>query len=167
MANFFICVSVIAALTAFSAAAIPSFGQQSVAAERLKLRDSDFLLDPRDGQVTTTPNFTLRAANFATYPVLSFPDVQSVVLLGTVNFEKSVFTHYHPRATETFSVQRGSFMVQIIFEGLGARVVEIMVKAGRSTVFPEGLPHTTTCMTRGGCVFSSVLNSAEPGLIPY
>lgn len=157
-----------ATVLALCQCAIPSFGQQSVAAERLKLRDTDFLINPRMGSVTTTPNFTLRVASFDTYPILAFPDVQSFVILASVNFEKSVFTHYHPRATETLTVFKGTFSVQIIFEGLGdARVVDIMVPQGRSTVFAEGLPHTTTCKTPSGCVFSSILNSADPGLIPY
>lgn len=160
--------ALIAALAAVSQAVIPSFGQQSVAVERAKLQDSDFLIKPRLGSVVTTANFTLRVADFNKYPILAFPDVQSFVILATVNFKKSVFTHYHPRATETLTSFRGTFSVQIIFEGLGnARVVDIMVPAGQSTVFPQGLPHTTTCMTASGCVFSAIFNSADPGLIPF
>lgn len=168
MTTSFVIIVYIAALAALTQAVIPSFGQQSVAAERAKLHDSDFLINPRQGSVTTTPNFTLRVADFNTYPLLAFPDVQSFVILATVKYEKSVFTHYHPRATETLTAIRGTFSVQIIFEGLGnARVVDIMVPPGRTTVFPQGLPHTTTCKTLTGCVFSAIFNSADPGLIPF
>lgn len=157
-----------ATLLALCQSAIPSFRQQSVATERSKLTDKDFLINPGTGIVATTPNFTFSIAGFDTFPILAFPDVQSFILHASVNFDKAVFRHYHPRATETLYVIKGTFSVQIIFEGIGDnRVVDIKVPRGRSTVFPEGLAHATTCKSTSGCVFVSIFNFVDPGFIPF
>ncbi|CDF36615.1 unnamed protein product [Chondrus crispus] len=89
------------------------------------------------------------------------------VIRVSVKAGRDLFTHFHPRASETVTLLRGKASVAFTFEGLGdARRVTNALRKGESTVFPQGLVHETTCISKKDCVFLAFLNSADPGIVP-
>ncbi|PXF46451.1 Spherulin-1B [Gracilariopsis chorda] len=165
------CIIALAALTlaAFvnqAAASIPSFGLQTAAAIRSGLQDSDFRINPSKGQIIKNEKFVVQIANVADFPALGGQDVQSQVARVLVRAGQPFLPHYHPRGTETLNALAGVFRVSFLFEGLNPRNVTNILRPGDSTVFPQGLPHATTCISKTDCLFLSVFNTADPGLVP-
>lgn len=156
----------LSALLSLSFARIPSFGLQSSLAFLSPLIDSDFLIDFDNAAPIDTPDFNVRVANFADFPVLAGQDVQAQIVTVNVNAGKPFIPHFHPRGTEVLNALKGTFEITITFEGLNPRKVKNIVKAGQSTVFPQGLIHETVCISKEDCRFLSVLTSADPGLVP-
>ncbi|PXF46457.1 putative germin-like protein 2-3 [Gracilariopsis chorda] len=149
-----------------AAASIPSFGLQSAAGIRSGLQDSDFRINPSKGQIINTPGFTVQIANVADFPALGGQDVQSQIVRVLVRAGQPFIPHYHPRGTETLNALAGVFRVSFLSEGLSPRNVTNILHPGDSTVFPQGLPHETVCISKMDCLFLSVFNSADPGLVP-
>lgn len=150
-----------------SLAMIPSFGLQTATSIRSELDDKDFKITPALGIRIDTPDFKVRIADLTNFPALAGQDVQSTIVRVTLRSGAAFFRHFHPRGTETLNALRGTFMVSFTFEGLGTpRVVTNTIKAGQSTIFPQGLVHETKCISKTGCTFLSILNSADPGTIP-
>eukprot|EP00177_Eucheuma_denticulatum_P004735 GFKZ01008610.1.p1 GENE.GFKZ01008610.1~~GFKZ01008610.1.p1 ORF type:complete len:170 (+),score=1.89 GFKZ01008610.1:294-803(+) len=161
--TFFLLTSLIG----LSCGSISSFGLQTAAGVRSNLRDQDFRIRFGQGVQINTPNFRVSIADLTNFPALGAQDVQSTIVRVNLNAGEAFITHHHPRATETFNALQGSFRNSFLFEGLGnVRNVSNIIRAGESTVFPQGLVHSTVCISRSPCVFLSVLNSADPGLIP-
>eukprot|EP00177_Eucheuma_denticulatum_P002688 GFKZ01004829.1.p1 GENE.GFKZ01004829.1~~GFKZ01004829.1.p1 ORF type:complete len:165 (+),score=6.81 GFKZ01004829.1:136-630(+) len=157
----------LASLIGLTFANIPSFGRQTAAGVRSNLRDQDFRIRFSQGAQVNTRNFRVSIADLNNFPALGAQDVQSTIVRVNLNAGQAFVTHHHPRATETFNALQGSFRNSFRFEGLGnVRNVSNVIRAGESTVFPQGLVHSTVCISRSNCVFLSVLNSADPGLIP-
>lgn len=147
-------------------AMIPSFGLQTATSVRSELEDKDFKITPALGIRVDTPDFRVRIADLTNFPALAGQDVQSTIVRVTLKPGASFFRHFHPRGTETLNALRGTFRVSFAFEGLGTpRVVTNVIKAGQSTIFPQGLVHETKCISQKGCTFLSVLNSADPGTV--
>lgn len=147
-------------------ASIPSSGLQTALSIRSPLSNRDFRINPSRGVIIRNPNFTARIADLTNFPVLAGQDVQSQIVRATVNAGKPFVTHFHPRSAEVLNALRGVFIVTIKFEGLQPRTVRIKLLPGESTVFPQGLVHTTTCVSKVHCEFLSVFTSADPGLVP-
>lgn len=162
----FLTVIALAFLFNLSTAQIPSFGLQTAAGIRGLLEDKEFAINPENGIRINTPNFRVRIADLTNFPALAGQDVQSQIVRVNLKSQQMFIPHYHPRGSETLNAIRGTFKVTFTFEGLNPRTVVNTIKAGESTVFPQGLPHTTTCISKQDCIFLSVFNSADPGLIP-
>lgn len=114
-----------------------------------------------------TPTFKVSIADLANFPALAGQDVQSTIVRVALKSGQPFIRHFHPRASETLNALQGDFRISFIFEGLGeVRNVTNIIRAGESTVFPQGLIHETTCISKSDCVFLSVLNSADPGTVP-
>lgn len=157
----------ISCLFPISFATIPSFGLQTAGSIRSGLRDRDFRIQLSKGAQIETPTFKVSIADLTKFPALAGQDVQSTIVRVFLKGGKPFIRHFHPRSTETLNALQGTFRISFIFEGLGeVRNVTNTIKAGESTVFPQGLIHETTCISKGDCVFLSVLNSADPGTIP-
>lgn len=154
------------ATAASASGAIPSFGRKTAASIRSGLPDAAFKIDPSRGIAINNPNFRVRIADLTRFPALAGQDVQSQVVRVMLRAGKSFIPHSHPRGTETFNALRGVFEVTFTFEGLTPRTVRNVIRAGQSTVFPQGLPHTTRCISKVDCTFLSTFNTADPGLVP-
>lgn len=151
----------------FASFSIPSFGLQTAAAIRSKLQDSDFRIQFSRGTQVNTTNFQVQIADVANFPALAGQDVQSTLTRVNLKAGQAFITHFHPHATETLNAIQGTFRVSFVFEGLmNPRNISNVIRAGESTVFPQGLVHSTVCISKSDCVFLSVLNSADPGTIP-
>lgn len=156
----------------FSFARLTSFGTVTAMAARDEFEDSDFVIDPRMGVITQTPDILARTADLSRFPVLAGVDVQAQISRVFVLAGRSVVTHYHPRGLEVFNALRGTLRVTLMFEtsltpgDTGPRKVVNMINAGQSTVFPQGLIHQIDCMNTTNCVYLSVMNTADPGFIP-
>lgn len=167
MKSFFaLTVLTVAAFIHQAAASIPSFGLQTAAGIRSGLPDAAFRINPGKGQIINTPGFIVQIANVADFPALGGQDVQSQIVRVLVRAGQPFIPHYHPRGTETLNALAGVFEVSFLFEGLSPRNVSNTLHPGDSTVFPQGLPHTTVCVSKTDCLFLSVFNSADPGLVP-
>lgn len=163
----FLALLAASSLLSLSAASIPSFGLQTAGGIRAGLKNRDFRIRPSRGVVLNTPGFTVNIADLSKFPALAGQDVQSTIVRVELKAGVPFIRHYHPRATETLNALHGTFRISFIFEGLGeVRNVTNVIKAGESTVFPQGLIHETTCISKSDCVFLSVLNSADPGTVP-
>lgn len=149
-----------------ASASIPSFGLQTAQSIRSSLTDKDFHINPSRGVIIRNPKFTARVAELTNFPVLAGPDVQSQIVRATIKAGKPFIPHFHPRSAEVLNALRGVLFITIKFEGLEPRVVRIKLRSGESTVFPQGLVHTTTCVSQNNCEFLSVFTSADPGLVP-
>lgn len=155
-----------AALVNQAVASIPSFGLQTAAGIRSALQDSDFRINPSKGQIITTDTFVVQIASVADFPALGGQDVQSQIARVVVRAGQPFLPHYHPRGTETLNALAGVFRVTFLTEGLNPRNITNILHPGDSTVFPQGLPHATTCISKSDCLFLSVFNTADPGLVP-
>lgn len=147
-------------------ASIPSFGQRTNGEIRNELMDSDFKIDVRDGILVQRPNLKIFIAEQSRFPALAGQDVQSMIVRAFVRSGATFFPHYHPRGAEVFTVLRGSFNVTLTFEGLEPRKVMNTINAGECTIYPVGLVHETTCISRQTCIFMGVFTSADPGTVP-
>ncbi len=157
----------LAALLTTSLASIPSLGLSTAGAVRSGLRDRDFRIQFPRGTQINTPNFKVSIADLNNFPALAATDVQSTIVRVSLKSGQPFIPHFHPRATETLNALQGTFRISLRFEGLGdVRTITNTIRAGESTVFPQGLIHETTCISRSDCVFLSVLNSADPGTVP-
>lgn len=146
---------------------IPSLGLDTAPAVRSGLRDRDFRINFSRATQVNTPTFTASIADLANFPALAGQDVQSTIVKVSLKAGQPFFSHLHPRGTETLNALQGTFRVRFRFDGLGdARVVSNVIRAGESTVFPQGLIHETVCISKTDCAFLSVLNSADPGTVP-
>lgn len=146
---------------------IPSLGLETAAGVRAGLRDGDFRINFSRGTRIETANYTVAIADLANFPALGAQDVQMTVIRVSVKAGRELFTHLHPRASETVTLLRGTSRVAFTFEGLGdARRVSNVLRKGESTVFPQGLVHETSCISKKDCVFLAFLNSADPGIVP-
>lgn len=148
-------------------ARIPSFGLMTAGSIRSGLKDRDFRIQPSKGTQIVTATFKVSIADLTNFPALAGQDVQSTIVRVFLKSGELFFRHFHPRGTETLNALQGTFRISFLFEGLGdVRNVSNVIKAGESTVFPQGLIHETTCISKGDCAFLSILNSADPGTIP-
>lgn len=159
-------VSLFFATTALASTGIPSFGLQTVQAIRNELPDSEFRIDPSKGTIIKTPDFTVQVADLSNFPALAGQDVQSQITRVFLRAGKPFITHFHPRSGEVLNAIRGTFRVSFTTEGLNPRVITNVIRSGQSTVFPQGLVHTTTCISKHECMFLAVFTSADAGLIP-
>lgn len=171
MKNAFIIAIFSLATALFSVASaangIPSFGLQSASQFRNKLKSSDFRIPFRRASVTRTADFVVRGANFARFPVLAAQDVQSQLSQVFVRPGGSFVRHYHPRSSEIIYVFKGIFRVLITDEGSNPRIINIVVRTGEATVFPQGLIHQVSCISkRSACGYVAVFTSADPGTVP-
>ena len=149
-----------------SFARLTSFGDLTAVAARSRFEDEDFKINPNKGIIVRTPDFRLRTAELSNFPVLAGVDVQTQITRVTVRSGKGVITHFHPRGLEVLNALRGVFKITFVFEGLNPRKVTNIIKAGESTVFPQGLVHETVCVSKKDCMFLSIFNTADPGLVP-
>lgn len=154
------------ATTALASTGIPSFGLQTAQGIRNELPNSEFRIDPRKGTIIKTPDFTVELADLSNFPALAGQDVQAQITRVFVRARKPFIPHFHPRSSEVLNAIRGTFRVSFTTEGLNPRVVTNVIRSGQSTVFPQGLVHKTTCISKQDCMFLSVFTSADPGLIP-
>lgn len=155
------------ALLNLARAAIPSLGLTTAEGVRSDLADSEFRIRFNRGTQINTPAFDASIADLTNFPALAGADVQSTLVRVTVRAGETFFAHFHPRATETLNAVRGTFRISFRFEGAGdPRIVTNVIRAGESTVFPQGLIHETVCISDIDCRFVAVLNSADPGTIP-
>lgn len=151
----------------FAANSIPSFGLQTATAIRSKLRDQDFRIQFTRATQVKTPTFQVSIADLTRFPALAGTDVQSMIVKVNLKAGEPFIRHFHPRGTETLNALQGTFRVSFRFEGLGeVRNVTNVIRTGESTVFPQGLIHETTCISKGDCVFLSVFNTADAGTVP-
>ena len=155
-----------ASLFSLSMAAIPSSGSVRAADTRSALDPSDFRIIPSKGNVVVTPDFTARIADLSTFPSLGGVDVQTQFVHGTIKPGASFIRHYHPRGSEFLFVLNGRLNVSFIDEGLSPQTISNIIAFRQGTVFPQGLVHTTTCISRHPCNFVSTFNSADPGIVP-
>ena len=155
----------LAALAMPTFAALPSFGKQGVPTIRGKFADNAFkIIFPRAAQVPG-PNFHAALATVDTFPALGGIDIQSSAARVFLRPGASFPTHTHPRAAETLYLVKGVLKTQFRFEGIAKpRIVTNLLQANQITVFPQGLAHLTTCISRNPCIFVSTLNSADPGV---
>jgi len=160
-------LALLSCLFSLSLASIPSLGLDTAPAVRSGLRDRDFRIQFSRGIQVTTPDFSVSIADLSNFPALAATDVQSTIVRVSVKAGRPFFAHYHPRGTETLNALQGTFRISFRFEGLGdVRTVTNIIRAGESTVFPQGLIHETVCISDTDCAFLSVLNSADPGTVP-
>jgi len=160
-----ILVLALAALLNTSLASIPSLGLSTAGAVRSGLGDGDFRIQFPRGTQINTPNFQVSIADLNNFPALAA--TESTIVRVSLKSGQPFIPHFHPRATETLNALQGTFRISLRFEGLGdVRTITNTIRAGESTVFPQGLIHETTCISRSDCVFLSVLNSADPGTVP-
>ena len=150
----------------FAFCSIPSSGTQTAGSVRNALPDSAFKIDPRDGAVTRTADWTSRAATVADFPALGGADVQTLVSRTSIRPGKAFITHSHPRSSETLYLVRGRLNATFSFEGASPRVVTNLLSAGQATVFPQGLVHSVRCVSKSFCEYVATFNSADPGLVP-
>lgn len=148
-----------------SEAAIPSFGLQTVQSVREKLPDSAFLIRPSKLRKTQTDSLLLKATDVVNYPALGAPDVQATIVYFTVFSGRSLFEHSHPRAAEVYHLLEGRLKFTMRFEG-GTRNVTNYIQGGQSTIVPQGLLHTATCISKSNCNAIATFNSADPGSVP-
>ena len=149
-----------------SQARITSFGNLTSGTSRAMLKDSDYVVNPSDGNILNNSNFQVEIANVVNFPVLGLVDVQAQIVRVTLNPGAEFVPHYHPRGTEILNALKGVFEITITEEGLSPRKIKNIVKAGESIPFPQGLIHETKCNSTGECLFLSVFNTADPGLVP-
>lgn len=145
--------------------AIPSFGMQSATEIRESLKDSDFRIRVQKGGLLESENFTARIANFKKFPALAGQDVQSEIAAVVLKAGKPFFKHLHPRGAETLNVLEGVLRVELQKEGINPEIIKNVLKAGESTVFPQGLFHDAFCVSKSDCRFNVVFNTADPGLV--
>lgn len=109
----------------------------------------------------------IKSAGVNSQPVFGLSDVQSGVDRVSLKYGAALASHAHPRASETLYVESGELLSHLRFEGdaPGARVVQLVLRRGRVTVFPQGLPHAVRCNARNGCSFLSFYNSADFGKV--
>lgn len=134
-------------------------------AARSNFPDRAFLLDLSRGTQVRNPNFTASIASVSNFPVLGATDTQGQVNGVTIFAGKAFFTHFHPRGTETINVIQGAVRVSFRFEGTNGRVVSNVVHPGQSTIIPQGLIHTSLCISRINCRFIANFNTADAGTI--
>lgn len=163
---FFVVCLVCMCIVQSAHGSISSFGLQTAQSVRSAFKDSDFVIVPAAGTVIRTPTFTVRSATLSSFPVLAGVDVQSQITRVSLKAGKPFIRHLHPRSAEIFNAIQGKFEISFTFEGLSPRVVTNIIESGQSTVFPQGLVHTTKCVSRNNCRFLSVFTSADPGLVP-
>ena len=154
------------ALIAVSSASIPSRGLITAAATRANLSNDAFLIDPSRNVVIRNENMKVELADLNTFPALAGVDVQSQISRVTLKAGQAFVPHFHPRGAEILNAIRGRFEVTFTTEGLEPKTVKNIVRQGQSTIFPQGLPHTTKCVGKSSCQFLSVFTSADPGLVP-
>lgn len=155
-----------ATILAVSSASIPSSGLETAAGTRGALPDSAFRIDPSKGIVNKQPDFTTQNANLANFPALAGADVQTQIVRVFIRAGKSFLTHSHPRSSETLNLIRGVLDVAFTFEGASnPRVVRNRLRAGESTVFPQGLVHSVRCVSKKDCMYVATFNSADPGFV--
>lgn len=158
---------VIAAFLAMNASArITSSGLKTAAQIRDELSDSEFRITPSKGLIIRDRNFTVRLADLTNFPALSGADVQTQFILATIQPGKELVTHHHPRASEFLFNIQGTFRVSFTTEGISPKRITNVIPQFSGTVFPQGLVHTTKCISSWPCHFVSTFNSADPGLIP-
>ena len=158
--------AVLLSVIAVCNASIPSRGLITAAATRATLSDEDFLIDPSRNVVIRNENMKVELADLNTFPALAGVDVQSQISRVTLRPGQAFVPHFHPRGAEILNAIRGRFEVSFTTEGLQPKTIKNVVRQGHSTIFPQGLPHTTKCVSRSYCQFLSVFTSADPGLVP-
>lgn len=143
---------------------VPSLGLVTAQSARSMLPDSAFLLDPALGRTKRTADFVARTAGVADFPALGATDTQGQVNDVRIFAGKAFATHFHPRGTETINVVQGRVRVSFRFES-GGRVVSNVVKEGQSTIIPQGLIHTSVCVSDKDCRFIANFNTADAGTV--
>lgn len=163
-----ITVLAFAALLALSQALIPSAGSMTNAMARGGLNDSDFFIRPSLSGTLEAPNgdFTVSLATPSIFPALGGNDVQMTAAVVTIKAGRPLITHSHPHAVEMLSCVHGRVNVSFQFEGLNGRVIANTLSPGQFTVFPQGLVHRTSCVSKFNCLLYTSFNSADPGLVP-
>lgn len=146
-------------------ARITSIGLETAAGTRAALDAKDFKIIPAQGTINRQANFTARIANLNTFPALAGVDVQTQFVLTTIKPQRDFIPHYHPRGAEFFFVISGNIRVRIMEEG--GRILENILRPGEATVFPTGLGHLASCVSKTrACNFVATFNTADPGLVP-
>ena len=134
----------------------------SASAQRAAL-DNNLSFNAKAIPATRLPTgATAQAGNVANFPSLALPDVSMAFNLVTIPKGEVVPEHIHPRGTELIFNVRGAQEITIGQEGMAEDLV-FRTKPGFYTAIPEGLPHITKCVSRGGCIFSASFNTADPG----
>lgn len=154
-------------IVTLSNARIPSLGLNTAESVRSKLPDSAFRIKiQKKGLFVSSPIWNFNLTTPSTFPALAGTDVQSSIVRVFLKSGGSFFTHYHPRAAETFIPVEGTYKVSFQFEGLGkTRTVTNVIKTGEVSVFPLGLVHDISCTSRQDCLFYALLDSADPGIV--
>ena len=156
----------LAVVVSVASASIPSSGLDTAAGIRGALPDSAFRINPAKGIVNTQPDFTTQNANLANFPALAGADVQTQIVRVFIRAGQSFLTHSHPRSSEALNLIRGVLDVSFTFEGSSnPRVVRNRLRAGESTVFPQGLVHSVRCVSKRNCMYVATFNSADPGFV--
>ena len=155
----------VAFLTVPVLGSLASFGKQSAPLLRNRFRNVDFVVRFSKALQIPGPDFHGQVATVDTFPILGGIDVQSSAARVFLKPGASFPTHTHPRATETLYLVKGVLKTQFRFEGIvKPRIVTNILHSNQITVFPQGLAHLTTCISKFPCVFVSTLNSGDPGL---
>ena len=106
---------------------------------RSQFKPSDFVYNLNStNPFTVGPGGVIKAMNIDTFP----PSAGQGVAMVLITFEPCGINlpHVHQRATEILYVIKGTFKVAFTEENGGRTIVNIL-KAGQSTIFPQGLMH--------------------------
>lgn len=132
---------------------------------RSKVPDSAFLIDFSKALKHNRGSFKEQFGNLNTFPV-GGADVQLSISRIQVESGGNFPSHSHPRATEVIYVRKGVVRTKLRFEALPfakPRIVTNIVKASQVSVFPQGLAHEVTCISKYPCTYIAFFNSADAG----
>lgn len=149
-------------------ARIVSSGTHTVQPTRARLPDRAFLItnNRKPDSVAADGRYFVYKTSPKKNPALAAADTQVQVNTVHVRGGKAFTMHYHPRGTETLTLNQGRLVSQLWFEGAKPRRVQIVLHPYDSTVFPQGLVHLVHCVSKQDCIFTAVFNTADPGGVP-
>eukprot|EP00172_Hildenbrandia_rubra_P000788 Plantae.Rhodophyta-Hildenbrandia_rubra.ctg14442.p1 GENE.Plantae.Rhodophyta-Hildenbrandia_rubra.ctg14442~~Plantae.Rhodophyta-Hildenbrandia_rubra.ctg14442.p1 ORF type:complete len:228 (+),score=17.09 Plantae.Rhodophyta-Hildenbrandia_rubra.ctg14442:396-1079(+) len=134
-------------------------------AQRAALNNTLFF-DPNVLPVANLPGgVTIQSGNVGNTLALAVADVNFAFSQATVPPNTDFPTHHHPGATEFQLNIEGKFRNTIFQEGAALEPIVFETKPGQFTAFPQGLPHTTTCISRTPCKFIGTFNGPAPGTV--